>query len=322
MKIQEVLKAQQELNGVIRVTPLVASALHPELYFKTENLQLTGSFKIRAAFSQIAQLGVSERKRGIVTSSSGNFAQAVAYVSKLQGVSATVVMAESSQPLKVGRTRQMGATVVFCEDRFEAREGKVAEIRESQGRSAIHPYDNASGVAGNGTVALEILQQLPEVENIVVPVSGGGLIGGVAFVAKTKKPSLRVWGIQPRGSNAAHLSFQAKKIRSIDTAQTMADGLRVTQPGDFTFPLIREYVDAMEIVEEESILGAVAHLLNEERLVVEPSGAVPLAAVLEGKIPLSRTVLVLSGGNIDPKLLRQASHKTGKSPDRVVDPLP
>ena len=309
MNIQQVLAARERLSGVIKETPLLQSAFHTELYFKTENLQVTGSFKIRAAFNQIAQLSVSERKGGVVTSSSGNFAQGVAYASKRLGVSATVVMMESSSPSKVERTQKMGAKVVFCENRFEAREEKVAEIQESEGRSPIHPYDHLSVVAGNGTITLEILEHFPEVENIVIPISGGGLISGVSFAAKTRKPEARMWGIQPRGSNATYLSFQARKIVSIDKAQTMADGLQVTRPGEVTFPMIRDYVDAVEVVEEESILCAVSHFLIEEKLVVEPSGAVGLAAVLEGKIPLSKTVLVLSGGNISPDLLRQASGK-------------
>lgn len=306
MDLQQVIEAQRQLDKVIRITPLVPSAFHPELYFKAENLQVTGSFKIRAAFNEIVQLPPEERKKGVVTSSSGNFAQGVAYASKLLGVSATVVMMKSSNPLKVERTRRWGAEVVFCEDRFEARAQTVAEIATREGRTAIHPYDHPSVVAGNGTIALEILKQLPEVENIVAPISGGGLIAGVALAAKLHKPSVRIWGIQPRGSNAACLSFHARRIVSIDQARTIADGLRVTRPGDLTFSIMQKYLDAAEVVEEESILRAVCHFLSEERLVVEPSGAVPMAAVLEGKVPLSKTVLVLSGGNISAELLQQA----------------
>lgn len=306
LSIQQVLQARERLESISKVTPLVQSAFHPELFFKTENLQVTGSFKIRAAFNQVALLSDSEREKGLVASSSGNFGQAVAHASALVGTSVKVVMTKSCSSPKVERTRQRGAEVIFCEDRFEARAEKVAEIQQSEGRTTIHSYDHPSVLAGNGTLGLEILEQLPEVENIVVPVSGGGLIAGIAFTAKTQKPSVKIWGIQPRGSNAAYLSFQKKEIVSINQAQTIADGLRVTRPGELTFPIIKDYVEGAEIVEEATILSAVAHFLNEERLVVEPSGAVPLAAVFEDKIPLRRTVLVLSGGNISPEVLVQA----------------
>lgn len=306
LSLHQVLEAQQRLKNVTKVTPLLQSAFHPELYLKAENLQVTGSFKMRAAFNEIVSLSASEKKRGVVAASSGNFGMAMACASARLGVSSKVVMMESSSPLKVERTRQWGAEVVYCENRFEARAEQVAEIEQLEGRTAIQSYDHPLVMAGNGTIALEILDQFPEVENIVVPISGGGLVGGIAFTAKAQKPSVKVWGIQPRGSNAAYLSFQAGRSISINQALTMADGLRVTRPGNITFPILKECVDCAEIVEEASILHATAHFLSEERLVVEPSGAVPLAAVLEEKIPLSKTVLVLSGGNISPEALEQA----------------
>ncbi len=309
---EQVLGARDRLRSVIRMTPVLPSNFGTGLYLKPENLQLTGSFKIRAAYNQVASLTQEEKERGVVTSSSGNFAQAAAYAASQLGISAKVVMMRSSNPLKVERTRRWGGEVVFCEDRFEAREEKVTEIQASDDRTVIYPYDHEAAVAGNGTIGLELLQQLPEVENVVVPISGGGLISGIALVVKQHKPSVKVWGVQPKGSNATYLSFQAGQPQAIDRARTVADGLTVTRPGRLTFPLIQRYVHSVEAVEEESIMRAVGHFLQEDKLVVEPSGAVPLAAVMEGKVPVSNTLLVLSGGNMTAEVIGLVLSRTSE----------
>ena len=301
----DVVAAAGRLKGLIQATPFIPSLSHPQVYLKAENLQRTGSFKLRPALNQLLLLSAAEKEKGIVTSSSGNFAQAVSYAAKLLGVSVKVVMMHSVSRVKAEKTRKWGAEVVFCKDRFEAREEEVSKIKTVEQRILIYPYDHPRAVAGNGTIALEILEQLPEVENIVVPISGGGLISGIAFTAKTAKPAVQVWGVQPQGSNATHLSFQVKKAVSIDRARTIADGLTVTRPGDFTFPMIQKYVDQIVVVQEETILEAMRQLLEEEKLVVEPAGAVPLAAVLEGKVPAAKTALVLSGGNVSSELLQR-----------------
>jgi len=294
------------LEPYLRLTPVLSSGFDPQVFFKAENLQVTGSFKVRTAFSQILRLPAEEARRGIVTSSSGNFALATAYAASRLGLSTKIVMMKSSNPVKMARTKRYGGEVVLCEDRFEARADTVNEIVRTEGRTEIAPYDHPFAVLGSTTIAAEILEQCPAVENLVSPVSGGGMVSGIAAAAKLLKPSIRVWGVQPKGSNATYLSFQARDYRSIDQARTVADGLMVTRPGTVTFPLILEYVDDVVTVCEAAILQAVCHLHEEERLVVEPSGAVPLAAVIEGKIPRKNTVLVLSGGNIAPDVLRQA----------------
>ncbi|MGH9338434.1 MAG: threonine ammonia-lyase [Acidobacteriota bacterium] len=304
---QNILEAQARLKAFIRETPLLQSSFHSELHLKAESLQVTGSFKVRAAFNQILLLSEERRRQGLVTSSSGNFAQAAAYAAKQLGLSAKIVMMKSAHPLKVERTKAWGAEVVPCEDRFEARDQKVAEIERGEGRTVIYPYDHPDAVYGNATAALEIFSQFPGASHLVVPVSGGGLIAGIALAAKLASKSIQVWGVQPAGSNAAYLSFQAGRPVSIDRAETMADGLTATKPGSLTFPLIQAYVDHVVTVGEETILQAVRHHFYEEKLVVEPSGAVPMAAVLEGKVPLEKTVLVLSGGNLHPEYLREPS---------------
>jgi len=267
---------------------------------------MTGSFKIRPALSQIMQLSEGEKERGLVTSSSGNFAQGAAYAARCFGLSAKIVMMKSASPLKVQRTRSFGGEVVFCEDSFEARQRMVDEICAREGRTEIHPFDRVPVVLGNATIGAEILEQFPEVQNVVVPVSGGGLIAGVATALKLLQPKVSVYGVQPEGSNAAVLSYQRGRLVSIERAVTVADGLMVTKPGKLTFPLIHRFVDGLVAVREEALLEAVRFLLLEEKLVAEPSAAVTLAAVLEGQVPREKTVCILSGGNAGPELLGRA----------------
>jgi threonine dehydratase len=289
----------------VRTTPILPCSLKEGLFYKAENLQWTGSFKLRTASCQIGRLSEMERAKGVVASSSGNFAQALAFAARRRNVSAKLVMMQSSNPFKVERTRAHGGEVVFCEDRFEARAEAVSLIAEQEGRIVVHPYDHPDAVAGNASLGFEILRQLPDVENLVLPISGGGLIAGVASAVKLGKSEARVWGVQPDKANAAWLSYRAGEIRSIARAESVADGLAATRPGNVTFPLIRQFVDDVVTVREDSILQAVRYLLLEEKLVVEPAGAVGLAAVLEELVPVRNTVLVLSGGNIDPELLRR-----------------
>lgn len=303
MRFEKILEAQRKLRGIASLTPVIVSNHFQGLFYKAENLQKTGSFKIRAAYNQVVSLSVEELNRGIVTSSSGNFAQGAACAASLMNTSAKIVMMSNSNPIKVRKTREMGGEVIFCENRFEARQEMVNKIKESENRTEIHPYDTESVVAGNGTIGLEILDQLPGVQNVVIPISGGGLISGIAFAIKSLKPAVKIWGVQPLLSNATYRSFQEGRPISIEKARTIADGLQVTSPGKITFPLVQKYVDDIVTVEEETILQAVKDLILDEKLVVEPSGAVPLAAQIEGKVPSNNTVCVLSGGNIDPRVI-------------------
>ena len=308
LTIDDVRDAEKRLVPYVRRTPVLQSVQWPKIFFKAESLQPTGSFKVRAAFNQMLLLSESERRRGVVTSSSGNFAQATAYAGHLLGISTKIVMMESANPIKIAGTHRWGGEIVFCEDRFEARQEDVTRVQQVEKRTLIHPFDHPAGVAGNGTAALEILEQCPDVQDVVVPVSGGGLLAAVAFTMKSIRPSARVWGVQSRGANAAYLSFQQGRLCSIDRADTIADGLTVTRPGDWTFPLIQAYTDQIVQVTEESIRQAVQLLWNEEKLVVEPSGAAGLAAVLEGQIEGPQTLLILSGGNLSPEFVPSRDH--------------
>ena len=306
LSVELLREVRQRLAPVVLETPLLHSQIAAGLRYKPENLQRTGSFKIRPALNQVLALSKSERAKGIVTSSSGNFAQGAAYASSCLDVSAKIVMMRSSNPIKVERTRKLGAEVVFCENHFAAREAAVAEIKREEGRAEIHPFNRVAVVVGNATVGAEICEQFEEIENVVVPVSGGGLIAGVAQAVKLLSPRTKVWGVQPENSNATYLSFKKERVVEIDQPVTIADGLMVTRPGSLTFPMIRRFVDQMVTVGEDQILRSVGVLLREENLVVEPSGAVTLAAVLEGLIPAQNTVCVLSGGNVNPAVLSAA----------------
>ncbi len=307
VQLEEVRRAHRALRPLVRETPLLPSEFSDQVYFKAESLQRTGSFKIRTALNQLLHLGERERQRGVVASSSGNFAQGVALAAKSLGVDATIVMMRTANPLKVQRTREYGARVVFCEPRFEARQAEVDRLRDEEGLTEVHPFDHPNGIVGNATIGLEIARQLPEVRHLVAPISGGGLIAGVAAGLRLCKPEVRVWGVQPERSDATFRSFREGRPVTIQEPDTLADGLKVIRPGQLTFPLIRQHVHDVVTVSEDSILEAVRLLLWKERLVVEPSGAVPLAALLGGQVPAEQTVLVSSGGNIAPDVLRQVA---------------
>lgn len=303
--IEQILQTQRLLGGVALVTPILVSHQFPSVLFKAENLQVTGSFKIRPAFAQVARLTDEARLKGIVTSSSGNFAQAAAYAAARFGISAKIVMMESASALKKDKTRAFGGIVVTCPDFFEAREETVARIASEDHRTVIHPYNHADAILGNATLGVEIAEQHQAVRNVVVPISGGGLIAGILSSLMQLRPGVRVWGVQPEGSSATYLSHRKGERVSIPGAQTIADGLRVTCPGSVTFPIIHQHVEDVVTVSEESIIRATRELLLGEKLLVEPSGAVTLAALLEGKVPADETVCVLSGGNIAPQGLLQ-----------------
>ncbi len=301
----EIEDARTRLAGIARTTPLLQSQIDPGLRFKAENLQFTGSFKLRTAYNQVALLPESRRTLGIVTSSSGNYAQGTALAATRAGVSAKIVMMRSSNPVKVQGTMDFGGEVVFCDNHFSARQEVVDRIAAEEHRTTIHPFDHPAAVAGNATVGMEIVDQFPEVKNVVTPVSGGGLISGIAAALRHLRPAVRIWGVQPEGSNATVLSFKKGRRIEIEKARTIADGVMVTFPGQLTFGLIQESVHDIVQVSEEAILEAVRELMLVEKLVVEPAGALPLAAARSGLVPRDETVLVLTGGNMDPRIYRR-----------------
>ena len=310
--LEDIRLAQRRVRGVVLHTPLVPCPRSEEsraLFFKAENLQPTGAFKLRGAYNKISSLSSEERSRGVVAHSSGNHAQAVAYAARSLGVRAVVVMPRGASRAKLDATVAFGAEIILVGDDSAERTSKAEALAAEHGYVPVPPYDDEVLIAGQGTVGLEILQDLPGVETVLVPVSGGGLISGVASALKLSRPEVRVIGVEPELAADARASLKSGRLVELPAEQagrTIADGLRVRKLGDAPFEHVRTFVDDIIAVSEEEILEAMRRLLLRVRLVAEPSGAVPFAAYLfhQDELPATRlNVAVVSGGNVEPRLL-------------------
>jgi threonine dehydratase len=303
--------AARRLDGHVVRTPVVVSqsfnaASGYAVFFKCENLQRAGSFKIRGAFNKIASLGPSERARGVVAFSSGNHAQGVALAARMLGTTAVICMPTDAPALKVEATRGYGAEVVFYDRLQDDREAMGRRIAGESGRVLVPPYDDYAVMAGQGTAALELLEEAGPLDALVTPVGGGGLMAGCSTVARALAPGAAVIGVEAGSANDTFLSFQQGSRVTIPPPPTMADGIRSTTPGALTFPVLRRNVTEIALVSEEDIAAAVRFLALRAKLVAEPTGAVGAAAVLAGKLRLPRAArvgVILSGGNVDPTLL-------------------
>lgn len=303
--VERAREARKRLERYVRPTPMVLSEVfnaysQGRIWLKLETQQPTNSFKVRPALNGIlAQLGPA-RARGVVTSSSGNYAQAVAYASRVLDVSAQIVMMRKSSPLKIQRTRQLGGEVIFCENNFQDRWKTVSRIQNETARLLLHPFDSEETIAGNGTIGLEIIEEIDSDVCFVVPVSGGGLISGIATVVKALRPGCRVVGVQPTANPSMSVSLRRGKPVTVTPGPTLADALTATKPGTRTFEIVRKSVDQLVLVEEQEIINGVRFLAREQKLIVEPGGAVAAAALLSNKIDTGNmdVVLVVSGGNI------------------------
>ncbi len=301
----QVQLARERLRGVAHVTPVMTSRtlnemLGAKVFFKCENFQRVGAFKFRGAYNAMSRLSKEERERGVIAFSSGNHAQAVALVGKLLGIRTTVVMPIGVSAAKRAATVGYGAEVVDCDLTKTSREELAAAIRAEHGYTLIPPFDSPAVIAGQGTAALEFCEQAGPLDSILAPVGGGGLLSGTAIAAKGYDSRCRVIGVEPEVANDATLSFQTKTLHTVNNPQTIADGTRTRSLGELTFPLILKYVDEMAMVSEESIREAVRFLLQRMKLVVEPSGALGLAALLSGAVKAEgRVGIILSGGNMD-----------------------
>ncbi len=275
-------------------------------HFKCENFQRGGAFKIRGAANFVFSIPAADLPRGMVTYSSGNHAQAVAIAARHVGISATIVMPSDAPRSKVEATRCYGANVVTYDRLKESREAIGARIAVESGATLVPPYDHPWTIAGQGTTALELLAQAPEIDALIAPVGGGGLLSGCAIAAKSINPRIRIFGVEPQDANDTCLSFRAGKRVSIPPPATMADGLRAPSPGEITFPIIREFAEDILLVSEDEIREAMRFLLTRMKILVEPSGAVSAAAVLHRKLPagVRSAGVILSGGNVDLDLLR------------------
>ena len=306
--------AQRRLRGVAVRTPLILCPRHQsdrELYFKPESFQPMGAFKLRGAYNKIASLSDEERARGVIAYSSGNHAQGVAYAARALGVRAIIVMPGNAPRVKLDNTLALGAEIVQVGNGGEERRIKAEELAEQYGYVIVPPYNDETLIAGQGTVGLEIVEDMPEVETVIVPVGGGGLISGVAAALKLSRPAIKVIGAEPILAGDAQASFRSGQIVEFtpqQTARTIADGLRSQHLGDITFAHIRAYVDDIVTVSEDEIREAMRRLAFGARLVAEPSGAVTFAAFLfhAAELPATRrNVAVISGGNVEPALLAE-----------------
>jgi len=302
----DIARAAERIKGIAKKTPAMTSHLFDEAsgvraVFKCENLQTGGAFKIRGAANFLYSIPMADLPKGVVAYSSGNHAQAVAIAAKSVGAPATLVMPEDAPRSKMEATRSHGPRIITY-DRFHDDRGAIgAKISSETGATLVPPYDHPWTMAGQGTTALELLEQAPDLDALVVCVGGGGLIAGMAIAAKAIKPSIRIFGVEPADANDTYLSVQAGKRVEIAAPPTIADGLRSPMPGELTFPVIQKHVDQIILVTDDEIRATVKFLLTRLKLLVEPSGAVSAAAAMFKKLPpgLGRVGIVLSGGNVD-----------------------
>jgi len=308
--LADVRAAAERLAGVAHVTPVHTSRTLDELagrslFLKCESFQRAGAFKFRGAYNAISRLSLAERERGVVAFSSGNHAQGVALAARLLDVPAIICMPDDAPPVKLAATRGYGAEVRIFERSTVDRDTFARAIAEERGMTVIPPYDHPHIMAGQGTAALELMAQAPDLDALVMPIGGGGLISGCAVAAKGLDPAIRIFGVETEGADDVHQSVERGERVTIAPPATIADGIRTTSPGALTFPVIRRHVERVLVVSDEAALAALRLLFLRLKLVVEPTGAVPLAAVLGGLLPAEcrRVGVILSGGNIDPGVL-------------------
>ena len=315
LSLDKIYHAAYVLKGVARKTDLIAAPqLVPgldELYLKTENLQVTGSFKLRGAYYKISQLPKEALDKGIIACSAGNHAQGVGLAATHMGVKSIVCMPDGAPIMKVENTRRLGAEVRLVPGTYDDAHDEAVRLQEETGATFIHPYDDEDVIAGQGTIGLEIMDTLDDVDAVIVPVGGGGLISGVACAVKSLKPSCKVYGVQAKGASAMADAFHAGAWSASDAAVTFADGIAVKNPGDLTFQMAQKYVDDMVTVSDDEIAAAILNLMERQKLVSEGAGAAPVAAAMFGKLPLQgkRTVCVISGGNIDVNILSRVINR-------------
>jgi len=288
-------------------SPVLSERTNAQVFMKLENLQLTGAFKIRGALNKISRLASSERERGVITASSGNHGLAVAYGANVFDLEATVYVPENPNLEKLAAIKALGAKVVRSGKDYEEAFGKAIETQRRTGSAFIHAFDDPAIIAGQGTIGLEVLQDLPELDTLIVPVGGGGLISGIAAAAKAMKPKIRVVGVQSTGAPAVYESWRKRRIVRKKSVETIADGLASRQPGDLTFQMIRKYVGEMFLVTDSQMCQAILFLARKLHIIAEPSAAASLAALLFKYKPRvkERIGLIVSGGNISSELLNR-----------------
>ena len=304
LSLDKVFNAQMVLKNIIRETNVVrAYGIAPEceLYLKPENLQITGSFKVRGSAYKIAMLSEEEKARGVIACSAGNHAQGVALAATKNGIKSLICLPDSAPISKVEATKGFGAEVCLVEGCYDDAYQKALELKDSEGYTFVHPFDDENVIAGQGTIALEILNELDNIDAIVVPIGGGGLISGIAYTAKQIRPSVKVYGVQAAGAPSMYNSVKSGKIECIPSVSTVADGIAVKKPGENTYSLVNEYVDDIALVSDDEVASAILALIEKQKMIAEGAGAAAVAAVMFNKFDLKgkRVVAIVSGGNID-----------------------
>ena len=328
LDISEVFKAQAVLKNVARRTAIIpAPKINPEseVYLKTENLQLTGSFKLRGAYYKISQLSEEEKSRGVIACSAGNHAQGVALGATHNGIKSLICLPAGAPISKVEATRGYGAEVCLVPGVYDDAYAKAMELQKEFGYTFVHPFDDPKVIAGQGTIGLEILEDMPDVEAVIVPIGGGGLISGVAFAIKTLRPDVKVYGVQSSGAPSMAASLKEGKLCHLNDVNTIADGIAVKEPGVNTFEISRKYVDEVVTVSDDEIAAAILALIEQQKLVAEGAGAVAVAAAMFNKVPIKgkKTICLVSGGNIDvntlSRVITRGLTKSGRKYTFIID---
>ena len=326
--LEQINHAREILKDVAVVTPLIGPTDITDrcrLYLKAECLQLTGSFKLRGAYYKISQLDEEEKKRGVIACSAGNHAQGVALGASNNGIKSLICLPAAAPLSKIEATKRFGAEVELVDGVYDDAYRRALELKDIYGYTFIHPFNDDKVIAGQGTIGLEILEQLPDVQAVVVPIGGGGLISGVALAIKSLRPDVKIYGVQAEGAPSMKLSIEKNEPIKLDNVSTIADGISVKQPGELTFELCRRYVDEIVTVSDDEIAAAILALLEKQKMVAEGAGAVAVAAVMFNKLPIDdmNVVCILSGGNIDVNMLNRAMTrglvKSGRETALTID---
>lgn len=328
LTLDKIYQASYALKTVIRRTDLISAPnINPEshIFLKPENLQVTGSFKVRSACFKIAQLTEEEKSHGVVACSAGNHAQGVALAATAHGIKSLICLPDNAPISKVEATKSYGADVCLVEGVYDDAYNKALQLKDEKGYTFIHPFDDEDVIAGQGTIGLELLEQLPEVEAVIIPIGGGGLISGVAYAIKNLNPDIRVYGVQAKGAPSMLNSIEHGKIERLEGVRTIADGIAVKEPGIHTFDLCQQYVDEIVSVTDDEISTAILALIEQHKLIAEGAGAVAVAAAMFNKVPIKgkKVICLISGGNIDVNILSRVIgrglQKSGRSCSMTIE---
>ncbi|MBO5608061.1 MAG: threonine ammonia-lyase [Treponema sp.] len=328
MTLDKIFDAQRVLKDIVRETKCVkATGIAPEvdLWLKPENLQNTGSFKLRGSGYKMANLTDEEKARGVVACSAGNHAQGVALAASKQGIKSVICLPDSAPISKIEATKSYGAEVCLVEGVYDDAYNKALELRDTMGFTFVHPFDDEDVIAGQGTIALEIFKDLDDIDAVIVPVGGGGLISGIACAVKQIRPQVKVYGVQASGAPSMVKSIEDNSVEKLESVSTIADGIAVKQPGENTFKYVKEYVDDMAVVTEDEICSAILTLIEKQKMVAEGAGAVSVAAAMFNKFPVAgkKVVSVVSGGNIDvtilSRIIKRGLMKSGRVSNLLIE---